>query len=623
MNHIIIIGTGHIGRDFAKRMRDLDPLAEITLIGDEAPYSRINLVKLLEGKAVAADLREPSPFKIIEGTVTKIDRAAKAVCLGDQRIQYDFLVLATGATPIVLPDSPTGVFPLRTDRDAELIARYSNICKKVAVLGGGTLGVETAVALKLRNPNLQVTLLNADPVLLKRMLDKEGSEFIAKLLEKTGILIKQNAHAKGFVTAPNIYLDAIDRVAGIELDTGEFVPADLVVSAIGVFPNDMLAYQAGLACKRGIVVDADCRTTDSAIFAIGDCTSGSRCILETGFEQAKAAASAIAGKERESVAPKPVVTRLKTHHKAYSVGLFDAAQTITYRRPHAFRKLFLTSDNRLVGAIVFGGWNELPAIEQAVLKGETLSPVRQLSFKHFGMTSAAQPKPQNWADDAVICQCKQVTKGQIVAAAKQGATVEQVSQATGAGTGCGGCKPLIAQLLNVRPEPIKNARPMGAIALEATVLALLLIAFSIPYPATFGNPLRALWADDLMKQITGYTVLALAAGLAAIGIRKRVKATPYDAWKLVHVALGLSVLFALVAHSGGRFGAGLTFGLTTSFVGTALTGALLAMVFAKSHKLDAGTQTQARKALHWLHVLFLWPLPVLLGFHIATFYLWS
>lgn len=622
MQRILVIGTGHIGRDCAARLQKLAPQFDVLLIGNEIAYDRTKLANVIDGTCRAADLVENTCCPVILGAVTRIDRAGKYVVFDGNRIRYDYLVLATGGTPVILRDSPVGVVCLRTLGDAEAIVQGAAAAKNIVVIGGGTLGVETAVAVRGNYPHLNVTILHGGATLLERMLDDAASRVFVNLLQKDGINVCLDAQVDGFITRTNEFAP-VERVAGLILKNGGVVAADLVISAIGVRANDKLARDSGLPCDNGVIVDGDCRTEDPSIFAVGDCVNNSPRNLLTGFQQAEVAARAIAGKKSVPVAQKATQNRLKTHHKAYSVGVFEAAKTITYRRPHAFRKLFLDADNRLVGAVVFGGWSELPAIEQAVLKGETLSPVRQLSFKHFGMTSTAQPKPQNWADDAVICQCKQVTKGQIVAAAKQGATVEQVSQATGAGTGCGGCKPLIAQLLNVRPAPIKNARPMGAIALAATVLALLLIAFSIPYPEHFGNPLRALWADDLAKQITGYTVLALAAGLAAIGIRKRVKATPYDAWKLVHVALGLCVLFALVAHSGGRFGAGLTLGLTTSFVGTALTGALLALVFAKSHKLDAGTQTQARKALHWLHVLFLWPLPVLLGFHIATFYLWS
>jgi nitrite reductase (NADH) large subunit len=616
MQKIVVIGTGPIGRHFAETLHDLDKTAEILMVGNEPAYNRIHLVDMIEGISTADSLREPNRFRTIEASVKSIDRAGKKLVLeDDSTLLYDKLVLSTGASPVTISDAPKNVLPLRTMTDAQNIMSAAYRSKNVVIIGGGALGVETACAIKNRHPNMFVTLVHAAPQLLDRMLDSDGGEYMLDALTRTQINFRLEAKARSFLRS----LD--NRVTAVELDNGDLLPADLVVTAIGARPNDELARAVGLNCERGVCIDLFCRTSDNDIYAIGDCTQKSIGLLQPGYEQAEIAARNIAGFESVTVPTKSIIcNRLKTRHKAFSVGVFSAEHEILYRNSHTFRKLFLDVENRLVGAVVFGAWDELPAIEYAVLHGQKISASRLALFRAFGVTTFKTQHPSDWSDDAVVCQCKRITKGQIMNAVCK--SVEAVGQCTGAGTGCGGCKPLIAHLLDIKPEPVKFARPLAVFAGVATILAMLLAAFSIPYPDSFHSVFSLLYRSHFAKLVSGYSILALTAALAVLGIRKRKINRPYDTWKLVHVVLGILVLIVLALHSGGRVGTGLTMGLSVAFIGAALTGGLLALVFSRSHVLPA-LQTPLRKGLHWLHVIFLWPLPVLLAFHILQSYFWS
>lgn len=619
MHKTIIIGAGEVGRYFAQQMLKSNPKANIVLIGDEKAYNRIALVHLLDGSHTHEQIVEEAPCPVVQGTVERINSDARTVLMTDGRIfTYDSLVLATGAQPITLPDCPEGVYPIRTLAHANHILARIPSAQDVVVVGAGVLGVEAACAIKDGNPAARVVLLNSSGAVLERMLDGESGKHMAALLTENGISVQCNVSVK------TLHADTSGEVSGVELNNGTMLPANLVILAIGVRPHDSLAVDAGLECNRGVITDSEGRTSAPNIYAIGDCTKASRGLLADGYSQADVVASVISGKEQSASAKSAVaVNRLKTHHKAYSVGVLSGAKEIKFRSPHIFRKLFLDADNHLVGAVVFGAWDELHNVEHAVMNGETLSRAKQASFKHFGKTSFVAPSPLHWNDATIVCQCKGITKGDICRAKTTCQTVEEIGMLTGAGTGCGGCKPVIAALLNQKPKAVKYAKPLTVFTIVAAVLGLLLLAFSIPYPDSFHSVFGPLYREKLSKQITGYGILAFVVALSVVSIRKRKFKGPYDTWKVIHTALGALVLGGLVVHSGGRFGSGLTFGLSISFLGTAISGALLGWVYSKSHQMNIGKNKLASKAFHWLHILFLWPLPVLLAFHVLQSYLWS
>lgn len=313
---MVIVGAGQAGLQAAEALRSGGWAGSITLLGDEphGPYHRPPLSKAwLAGEMDAAQLVMRAPEMLARKgielrtgvTVQRIDRAAKALKLADgSTLPYGGLVLATGATPRGLPlpgGEAKGVLPLRSRADASAVAERLAVCVAqdlpVVVIGGGFIGLE--VAATARKKGARVTVLEAAPRLLGRVLAPVLSDWYADLHRSHGVQLMLDAQVAG------IEAD-VTGVSGVKLVDGSVLPAALVVVGIGVVANDELARAAGLACERGIVVDICGRTADPAIVAAGDCTArrladGSLLRLESvqnATEQGKSAAAALLGQER-------------------------------------------------------------------------------------------------------------------------------------------------------------------------------------------------------------------------------------------------------------------------------------------------------------------------------------
>ncbi len=313
---IVIVGAGQAGVQTAEALRAGGYQGSITLLGDEphGPYHRPPLSKAwLAGEMDAAQLVMRAPEMLARKgielrtgvTVQGIDRDAKNLQLADcSTLPYTGLVLATGATPRALPlpgGDAAGVLPLRSRADASAIAERMAACIEkdlpIVVIGGGFIGLE--VAATARKKGARVTVLEAAPRLLGRVLAPVLSDWYAGLHRGHGVQLMLSAQVA------SIESDATG-VSGVKLADGNVLPAGLVVVGIGVVANDQLARDAGLACDRGIVVDACGRTSDPAIVAAGDCTArrladGSLLRLESvqnATEQGKSAAAALLGQDR-------------------------------------------------------------------------------------------------------------------------------------------------------------------------------------------------------------------------------------------------------------------------------------------------------------------------------------
>ena len=313
---IVIVGAGQAGVMTAEALRTGGFEGPITLLGDEphGPYHRPPLSKAwMAGEIEAAQLVMRAPEVLARKNITlrtgvsvkTIDRGAHTVILNDgSTLPYTGLVLATGGTPRALPlpgGNAPGVLALRTRDDASAIADRLAACieqqRPVVVIGGGFIGLE--VAATARKKGLAVTVLEAAPRLLGRVLAPVLSDWYAELHRSHGVQLMLGAQVAA------IEADA-SGVTGVKLADGCVVPAGLVVVGIGVSANDQLAQAAGLACDRGIVVDACGRTSDPLIVAAGDCTArrlpdGSLLRLESvqnATEQGKSAAAALLGQDR-------------------------------------------------------------------------------------------------------------------------------------------------------------------------------------------------------------------------------------------------------------------------------------------------------------------------------------
>jgi 3-phenylpropionate/trans-cinnamate dioxygenase ferredoxin reductase subunit len=344
-DRVVVIGAGQGGGGIAFQLRQSGFAGQIVLLGDEpvAPYQRPPLSKaylLGEDDVEALKLRPDSLYndKSIDlrlgVAVSGIDRALKLVRLrGGEEVQYDHLILATGSRPrrIALPGAALkGVYVLRTLADSDALKAVIKPGRRIALIGGGYIGLEVAAsAIALGGDAI---IIECETRVLARVASPELSEYLQSYHRSKGVEILTEAQAAG------IDGGADGQVVGVSLGDGRSVPCDAVVICVGGVPCDELAREAGLACDGGVVVNLDARTSDPAIFAIGDVTLRPLPLYDNrmfrlesvpnAVEQAKQASAAILGKPR----PKPEVPWFWSHQfdlKIMKAGLpFDADDVV-------------------------------------------------------------------------------------------------------------------------------------------------------------------------------------------------------------------------------------------------------------------------------------------------------
>ncbi|MGZ9113145.1 MAG: NAD(P)/FAD-dependent oxidoreductase [Brevundimonas sp.] len=314
MTRVVIIGAGHAGGTAAALLRQYGHEGSIVLAGEEpaAPYQRPPLSKAwLKGEAdLEALLLRPESFYAEHGielrtgvTATAIDPAARSVSFADGTVEpYDALILATGSTArrLAIPgaDRPE-LLELRTLAHAERLKAALGPGRRLAIVGGGYVGLEAAASARA---------LGADVVVIERM-----DRVLARVASDTlSAFFTARHRSEGVEILTGAEVSAFEK-AGVRLADGRLIEADAVLVGVGALASDALARAAGLACENGVVVDENARTSDPAIWAIGDTTfrpvpvhGGRRHRLESvpnALEQAKQAASAIVGRP----APAPEV----------------------------------------------------------------------------------------------------------------------------------------------------------------------------------------------------------------------------------------------------------------------------------------------------------------------------
>ncbi|MDK4739040.1 FAD-dependent oxidoreductase [Rhizobium sp. CNPSo 3464] len=315
---LVIVGAGQAGFALAAKLRALGDSRPITIIGAEEnlPYQRPPLTKkyLLGEMAFDRLLFRPEHWYAdnnveirLSTWVEQIDRAAKQVVMQDgSALGYDTLALATGATPRELPPSVggalEGVYLARDKRDADQLAAEMRAGRRVLIIGGGYIGLEAAAV--ARHRGLEVTLIEMADRILQRVAAKETADIMRTIHRGHDVIIREKTGLKQLVGKNG-------HVVAAELSDGSTIDVDFVIVGIGVAPNDRLAKEAGLEVGNGIIVDSFARTSDPAIFAVGDCAelpwNGGRIRLESvqnAVDQAEAAAGIIAG-GNEPYDPKP------------------------------------------------------------------------------------------------------------------------------------------------------------------------------------------------------------------------------------------------------------------------------------------------------------------------------
>ncbi len=378
---IVIAGNGMAGAQLATLLGRRPDLS-VTIIGDEnhAAYNRIRLSSALSGDCTVAEIAmDPANAHAVLGdAIASIDRERKTVRTASGRdIAYDTLVLATGSLPIML-DIPgaslPGVLGFRTLDDVAGMMTAALKGGNAVVIGGGLLGLEAAEGLRRRG--MTVSVVHRMPWLMERQLDAEAASVLQAELEARGIAFHLSAETQALLGETH--------VTGVRLKSGETIPADIVVMAVGIRPNIALARDSGLACGRGVQVDDTMRTADPAIYAVGECAEHrSRCygLFAPIQDQLAICAQNIGSGAGARYEGSTEATSLKvTGVSVYSAGAVQAADgddeiVLSDPRRGVYRKLVLRGD-ALIGTVLVGDVSEGAWFNELITGGGSIADLR-------------------------------------------------------------------------------------------------------------------------------------------------------------------------------------------------------------------------------------------------------
>jgi nitrite reductase (NADH) large subunit len=465
---LVVIGNGMAGMRTVEELLKRDPIRyRITVFGAEPHinYDRIGLSSVLAGEKEIGQLTIHSLAWYAENAiqlcagdpVVSIDRTAKTVTAESGWVEpYDTLLLAMGSRPIVPPipglELP-GVCAFRDIADVELMIAASTEHRRAIVIGGGLLGLEAANGLMKRG--MSVAVVHLAETLMERQLDPKAGRLLQRELTERGLNFFTNGQTE------EIFGEG--RVEGVRLADGREVPGDLVCMAIGIRPNIDLARACDLDINRGIVVHDDLRTSDPAIFAVGECaehrgkTYG---LVAPLYEMAKICADHMAGDERTSAAYAGTIlfTKLKvTGVDVFSAGALAGGEEsgeLTYHdTARQIYKKLVVRDGKIDGVVLYGDVGDSNWYLDLLRSGEDITPFQDaILFGQSVVAAMGKVKPlsvADFADDYQICGCNGVCKGTITQAITENGltTLDEVRQHTKASASCGSCTGLVENLL--------------------------------------------------------------------------------------------------------------------------------------------------------------------------------
>ncbi|QGV80743.1 nitrite reductase large subunit NirB [Streptomyces ficellus] len=467
MPTIVLVGHGMVGQRFLEGLaeRGVTERARVVVLCEEPrpAYDRVRLTSYFDGKTpddlsmVEGDFMTRHGIELhLDDPAETIDREARTVTSRAGRvIAYDTLVLATGSYPFVPPvpgKDATGCFVYRTIEDLLAIEEYAKTARTGAVVGGGLLGLEAAGALK--GLGLETHVVEFAPRLMPVQVDEGGGAALLRTIENMGLVVHTGTGTQEVLTEDGA---GGGRVTGMALSDGSTVTTDMVVFSAGVRPRDQLARDCGLAVgeRGGIAVDERCRTSDPAVFAIGECALAVdgrvHGLVAPGYEMALTAAAAIAEEETDGFTGADMSTKLKllgvdVASFGDAHGTAEGCLDVVYSdsRAGVYKKLVVDPDGVLLGGVLVGDAESYGMLRPMTGTKPPVAP-EQLVLP-AGAGAPVSLGPQSLPDDAIICSCHNVTKGAICACS----SLPEVKKCTKAGTGCGSCVKVIQQLL---PKP--------------------------------------------------------------------------------------------------------------------------------------------------------------------------
>lgn len=468
---IVVVGAGAAAYRFVQSFREQNTKDEIAIFSKEI-YPFYNRVLLPE--YVNEDLPWKALQKLKEGELEKLDvrlhanngiqsiRPEEKVVVDDHGVAhpYDKLIVATGSRAFVPNDvrlDLPGRFTMRERNDADALKRYlqetglPNEEQHVVIVGGGLLGLELAAALKKKHIN--ISIVQRAPRLMERQLDPISSRLLADDVTDRGIQIY-------FDNEVSTVFEERERknVLNVALKTGRTLSCNAIVYAIGTRPNIDILKQAGLQTRRGVVVDAYLKTSDPNIFALGEIAEFENAlfgITSAAEQQADVAANYLLGDLGSLYTGSVLMNILKFEDlDLCSIGMVNAPkddpsyqEIILMDVSKRFYKKCIVKDDTLLGAVLMGDKSEFAEFKRLIEEAIELSDKREELLR--GSSNIAPLKGK------LVCSCSQVGVGNLQEAIAQGCTdFKALCAVTGAGLGCGSCKPEVKAILNDAAKPV-------------------------------------------------------------------------------------------------------------------------------------------------------------------------
>lgn len=475
MKKIIVVGNGMVGYKFCEKLvnhpnRDQ---FEILVFGEELrpAYDRVHLSEYFSLESpdhlLLAPLNWYQENKILLRTselISFIDTEMRKVFTHkNESFDYDYLILATGSSPFIPSlkgvDKP-GVFIYRTIEDLEAIQNYASKLKgngrfNAAILGGGLLGLEAANATKELGMNTHV--IEFAPRLMPRQLDQSGSDLLQSKIESLGLKIHLGKNSKEILGE--------DAIESIEFADGSALQIDMLVISAGIRPRDELAVKSGIRTgeRGGVIVNNKMETSVPSIYAIGEVALYNQNIyglVAPGYEMAAVAIDQIMGGDKLMSPSIDMSTQLKlvgTEVASFGDPFIENEEAIAIRYENKqrgiYKRINISKDgSKLLGGILVGDSSDYNSLFQLYINGLKLPENAEdlILGQRGGEGKSSFGSAMDLPDTAQICSCESVNKGTICGAIQSGACsdLKEVIKQTKASSCCGGCKPMVVDLVN-------------------------------------------------------------------------------------------------------------------------------------------------------------------------------
>ena len=474
MKKIIIVGNGMVGYKFCEKFvaQEHSKNFEITVFGEEPrpAYDRVHLSEFFENQdAKALEMAPAEWYKengitlVVGERVSDIDRNNKTIATSkDRGFSYDYLVLATGSSAFVPPIKGVekeGVFVYRTIEDLEDMLAYAAKIKakkpnaRGAILGGGLLGLEAGKA--VMDMGLEPHIVEFASKLMPRQLDSRSSQVLQLKLESIGL----NIHLS---KATNQILGN-GAITGMEFGEDDALDVDMLVISAGIRPRDELGKTSGLemGARGGIVVDNRMRTSDKNIFAIGEVALYNQMIyglVAPGYDMATIAVNQILGEDSMMAENIDMSTKLKligVDVASFGEPFMPASKghsvIFENKTQHLYKRINVSLDGKkLLGGILIGDATDYNMLHQVYLNEMAIPEDAAQLILPVSDGGSSFGSVLDLPNTAQVCSCESLSKGEICCSITEDGcnNLSEVISKTKATTGCGGCKPMVVDLVN-------------------------------------------------------------------------------------------------------------------------------------------------------------------------------